>query len=94
VTLRSPIIVNERSLVNLFIEFYISMPSSLSRQSAYHAAGEQKLLAERKKIGNIAQGQVAVTPAFRLPAKYIIHTVGPVWEDGNHGERDILRSCY
>lgn len=60
----------------------------------YHVAGEQKLLAERKKIGNIAPGQVAVTPAFELPAKYIIHTVGPVWEDGNHGERDILRSCY
>ncbi len=62
--------------------------------AVYHVAGEQKLLAERKKIGNIAPGQVAVTPAFKLPAKYIIHTVGPVWEDGNHGERDILRSCY
>lgn len=62
--------------------------------AVYHVAGEQKLLAERKKIGNIAPGQVAVTPAFELPAKYIIHTVGPVWEDGNHGERDILRSCY
>lgn len=62
--------------------------------AVYHVAGEQKLLAERRKIGNIAPGQVAVTPAFKLPAKYIIHTVGPVWEDGNHGERDILRSCY
>ncbi len=60
----------------------------------YHAAGEDKLLAERKKIGNIARGNVMVTPAFDLPAKYIIHTVGPSWEDGNHGERDILHSCY
>ena len=60
----------------------------------YKAAGSDELLAERKKIGNIAPGQAAVTPAFALPAKYIIHTVGPAWIDGDHGERDILRSCY
>lgn len=62
--------------------------------AVYRAAGEQLLLAERKRIGNIAPGQAAVTPAFNLPARFIIHTVGPVWADGNHGERDILHSCY
>lgn len=60
----------------------------------YHAAGEACLLAERRKIGDIVPGNVAVTPAFHLPAKYIIHTVGPVWVDGRHGEREILHSCY
>ena len=60
----------------------------------YAAAGEEKLLAERQKIGDIAPGKAAVTPAFGLSAKYVIHTVGPAWVDGNHGERDILRSCY
>lgn len=60
----------------------------------YHAAGEKELLAARKKIGEIRPGQAAETPVFGLNAKYIIHTVGPVWVDGNHGERDILRSCY
>ena len=60
----------------------------------YHAAGEAGLLAERRKIGNIVPGNVAVTPAFHLTAKYIIHTVGPVWVDGRHGEREILHSCY
>ncbi len=60
----------------------------------YAAAGECLLLAEREKIGNIEPGQAAYTPAFGLKAKYIIHTVGPAWEDGKHGERDILRSCY
>lgn len=63
--------------------------------SAIHkAAGEAELLAERKKIGDIAPGHVAATPAFNLNAKYIIHTVGPVWVDGNHSERETLRNCY
>ena len=62
--------------------------------AVYKAAGEEKLLAARKKIGRIAPGECAVTPAFGLPAKYIIHTVGPAWTDGAHGEFEILRSCY
>lgn len=60
----------------------------------YAAAGEEQLLTERKKIGEIAPGQAASTYAFSLNAEYIIHTVGPAWVNGNHGERDILRSCY
>ena len=48
----------------------------------YAAAGEEQLLAERKKIGDIARGEVTVTPAFNLPAKYIIHIVGPGREGG------------
>lgn len=60
----------------------------------YKAAGEKELLSARKKIGNIARGDVAVTPAFNLDAKYIIHTVGPIWDGGDKGELDILRSCY
>ena len=60
----------------------------------YAAAGKDQLLVERKKIGNIEPGHAVSTPAFNLGAKYIIHTVGPAWIDGNHGERDTLRSCY
>ena len=60
----------------------------------YAAAGAEQLLAERRKIGDIARGEVAVTPAFSLNARYIIHTVGPSWKGGSDGEFDTLKSCY
>lgn len=60
----------------------------------YRAAGKKLLLTERKKIGDIAPGQAVSTDAFHLDAKYVIHSVGPAWIDGNHGERDILHNCY
>ncbi|MBQ7266432.1 MAG: macro domain-containing protein [Firmicutes bacterium] len=63
-------------------------------RAVYVAAGEERLLEERKKIGEILQGEAVYTPAFDLQAKYIIHTVGPTWIDGEHGEKDVLRSCY
>ena len=60
----------------------------------YDAAGKDELLAERKKIGRLEPGEVGITPAFNLNAKYIIHASGPWWEGGNKGEFDTLRSCY
>lgn len=60
----------------------------------YQAAGVEQLLVERQKIGEIARGNVAVTPAFDLQAKYIIHTVGPKWIDGENGEFTTLENCY
>ena len=60
----------------------------------YQAAGWDELLAERAKIGPMLRGQAAATPAFALDAKYIIHTVGPVWQGGDHGEREAVANCY
>ncbi|MBR3487553.1 MAG: macro domain-containing protein [Clostridia bacterium] len=62
--------------------------------AVYRAAGKRRLLAQRKQIGDVAPGQAVRTDAFRLPAKHIIHTVGPVWQGGGFGERDVLRACY
>ena len=66
----------------------------LGTDSMIHEQAGPELLMARQKIGAIAVGDAAITPAFRLPAKYVIHTVGPVWEGGNHGEEALLRSCY
>lgn len=60
----------------------------------YTAAGTEELLEERKVIGKIEEGTAVITPAFALKAKYIIHTVGPRYVDGNCGEKEMLDNCY
>lgn len=62
--------------------------------AVYEAAGAEELLAARQKIGELSEGEVAITPGFKLPAKYIIHAVSPVYMGGAVGEADKLRSCY
>ena len=66
----------------------------LGTDSRIHDKAGPELLAARQKIGPIAMGQAAITPAYRLHAKYVIHTVGPVWDGGSYGEEELLRSCY
>lgn len=62
--------------------------------AVYRAAGEEQLLAARKEIGYLHEGNVAITSGFNLPAKYIIHAVSPLYIDGGSGEEEKLRSCY
>ncbi len=62
--------------------------------SGIHKKAGHELLVDRKKIGRIEFGDAVITPGFGLDARYVIHTAGPVWEDGNHGEEQILTSCY
>ena len=59
-----------------------------------HAKAGPALLEARKKIGNIPAGCSAITPGYGLTAKYVIHTVGPVWQGGGHEEENLLRQCY
>ncbi len=60
----------------------------------YKAAGKEQLLEARKKIGRLMPGEVAITDAFLLDAKYIVHVSGPRWNGGSKGEAECLRLCY
>ena len=62
--------------------------------AAIHEAAGQDLLEYCKKIGGCSVGEAKITPAFNLPSKFVIHTVGPEWEGGQKGEKVLLRSCY
>lgn len=60
----------------------------------FHAAGHRQLQAACDKLAPIQTGEAVITQGFNLPAKFIIHTAGPIWHGGTCGEEKLLRNCY
>ena len=61
---------------------------------AIHRAAGPELVAECRTLGGCRPGEAKITHGYRLPARFVIHTVGPVWRDGKHGEPETLANCY
>ena len=94
-----PFEVVRNDITNMHVDAIVNTANpkpmvGLGTDSMIHEKAGPDLLKARCKIGPIAVGDAAITTAYCLPAKYVIHTVGPVWEDGKYNEGHLLRSCY
>ena len=94
-----PFEIVRNDIVNMHVDAIVNTANprpviGAGTDAGIHKKAGPELLAARKKIGDIPVGEAAVTLAFELNAKYVIHTVGPVWQGGGNGEEMLLRQCY
>lgn len=90
----------KKSITDMEVDVVVNAANSGLRAGSgvcgaiFEAAGRRELQAACNAIGHCNTGDAVITPGFALNAHYVIHAVGPIWEGGNHGEADLLASCY
>ncbi len=91
--------VREADITQLDVDVIVNAANTLLRggsgvDGAMHRAAGPELLAECHRIGGCPTGQARITAGYRLKARFVIHTVGPIWQGGTQREADLLASCY